>query len=89
VERPSCPTNPGRADHSGASGQPFLSHKAKLDQFDELADEFAQLSLKDQKRVLLEVLDNNQAYVNLSDIDDADCEMSEGDKRLNRQFYGM
>jgi len=65
----------------------FLSYKVDLDQFDEHAEEFAQLSLADQKRFLLEVLDKNHLYVNLSEIDDADYQVSDEDKRLNRQFY--
>lgn len=65
----------------------FLSYKVDFDQFNEHAEEFAQLSLADQKRFLLEVLDKNQLYVNLSEIDDADYQVSDEDKRLNRQFY--
>jgi len=65
----------------------FLSYKVDLHQFDEHAEEFAQLSIKDQKRFLLEVLDKNHLYVNLSEIDDADYHVAEEDKRLNRQFY--
>jgi len=67
--------------------QAFLSYKVDYAHFDEHADEFAQLSLADQKRFLLEVLDKNQLYVNLSEMDDADYEVSEEDKRLNRMFY--
>ena len=68
--------------------QAFLSYKVDYDQFDEHVEEFAQLSLVDQKRFLLEVLDKNQLYVNLSEIEDADYQVSEEDKHLNRQFYG-
>jgi adenine-specific DNA-methyltransferase len=46
------------------------------------------LGLADQKRFSLEVLDKNQHYVNLSEIDDIDHRVSEQDKRLNWQFYG-
>jgi adenine-specific DNA-methyltransferase len=67
----------------------FLSYKVDLDQFDEHADEFAQLSLADQKRFLCQALDKNQLYVNLSEIEDADYQVSEQDKRLNWQFYSM
>ena len=67
----------------------FLSYKVNPDQFDEHADEFAQLSLVNQKRFLLEVLDKNQLYVNMSEIDDADYQVSDEDRRLNRQFYSM
>jgi len=65
----------------------FLSYKVGFAQFNEHAEEFAQLSLADQKRFLLEVLDKNQLYVNLSEIGDADYQVSDEDKRLNRQFY--
>ena len=41
-----------------------------------------------QKRLLVELLDKNQLYVNLSEIEDADFEVSEIDKALNRRFYG-
>jgi adenine-specific DNA-methyltransferase len=54
---------------------------------DEHAEEFAQLSLVDQKRFLLEVLDKNQLYVNLSEMDDSDYGVSEEDERPNRMFY--
>jgi adenine-specific DNA-methyltransferase len=57
-------------------------------QFNEHAEDFAQLGLANQKRFLLEVLDKNQLYVNLSEIDDIDHRVSEQDKRLNWQFYG-
>ncbi len=44
--------------------------------------------LEKQKRLLAELLDKNQLYVNLSEIDDAQFKVSEEDKRLNRAFYG-
>ena len=41
-----------------------------------------------QKCLLAELLDKNQLYVNLSEIVDADFEVSEEDKTLNQTFYG-
>ena len=41
-----------------------------------------------QKHLLVELLDKNQLYVNLSEIEDADFEVSEKDKALNKAFYG-
>ena len=41
-----------------------------------------------QKHLLTELLDKNQLYVNLSEIDDEDFAVSEGDKKLNKEFYG-
>ena len=40
-----------------------------------------------QKRLLAELLDKNQLYVNLSEIEDADFEVSVEDRELNREFY--
>lgn len=44
--------------------------------------------LEKQKRLLAELLDKNQLYVNLSEIDDAMFEVKAEDKALNRAFYG-
>jgi adenine-specific DNA-methyltransferase len=44
--------------------------------------------LEKQKRLLAGLLDKNQLYVNLSEIDDAQFGVSEADKALNRKFYG-
>ena len=44
--------------------------------------------LAKQKQLLTELLNKNQLYVNLSEIDDADFGVSEEDKALNRAFYG-
>ena len=44
--------------------------------------------LKAQKHLLAELLDKNQLYVNLSEIEDADFAVSEEDKALNKAFYG-
>lgn len=41
-----------------------------------------------QKKLLMELLDKNQLYVNLSEIDDAKFNVSEEDKALNKLFYG-
>jgi len=41
-----------------------------------------------QKKLLVELLDKNQLYVNLSEIDDAKFNVSEEDKALNKAFYG-
>ena len=41
-----------------------------------------------QKKLLAKLLDKNQLYVNLSEIDDEDFEVSDEDKTLNRAFYG-
>lgn len=44
--------------------------------------------LEKQKKLLAELLNKNQLYVNLSEIDDEDFKVSDEDKKLNRSFYG-
>ncbi len=44
--------------------------------------------LEKQKHLLAELLDKNQLYVNLSEIDDARFGVREEEKALNRKFYG-
>ena len=44
--------------------------------------------LEKQKKLLCELLNKNQLYVNLSEIDDEQFKVSESDKKLNREFFG-
>ena len=43
--------------------------------------------LEKQKKLLVELLDKNQLYVNLSEIEDEDFGVSAEDKALNQAFY--
>jgi len=43
--------------------------------------------MEKQKKLLAELLNKNQLYVNLSEIEDADFKVSEADKKLNKLFY--
>ena len=51
--------------------------------------EFKQLSLDQQKQILLEVLDKNQLYVNLSSLEDGDRACTASDKKLTADFYQL
>lgn len=64
----------------------FLSYRIDPKKLRE--NEFKQLSLAEQKQILLEILDNNNLYVNYSDIDDVSYGISDDDKKLNHEFYG-
>ncbi len=66
----------------------FLSYKVDVKAVDENAKDFADLSIEDQKKFLLECLDKNHLYVNYSEIDDEEYRVSKEDKKLNREFYG-
>lgn len=65
----------------------FLSYKVDVKTVAEHAKDFADLSIEDQKRFLLECLDKNHLCVNYSEIDDEDYRVSEDDKKLNGEFY--
>ncbi len=49
---------------------------------------FKDLILKEQKRLLKELLDKNQLYVNASEMDDATLDIPENDKAFTKSFYG-
>lgn len=51
-------------------------------------DDFDSLSMDEQKNLVMELLNKNKLYVNLSDIDDEDYGVSEADKKFTRSFYG-
>ena len=64
----------------------FLSYRIDPKKLRE--NEFKQLSLAEQKQILSEIVDNNNLYVNYSDIDDISNGVSDADKKLNHKFYG-
>ncbi|WP_457621872.1 DNA methyltransferase [Persephonella sp.] len=65
----------------------FLSYKADVALLDKNMEEFKKLDLDSQKKVLLELLDYNELYVNYSEIEDEIYRISEEDKYLNHNFY--
>lgn len=64
----------------------FLSYR--IDPKKLKASEFEKLSLAEQKQIMSEIIDNNNLYVNYSDIDDIDYGISAQDKKFNHAFYG-
>jgi adenine-specific DNA-methyltransferase len=66
----------------------FLSYRVDIKEFEDNIEDFKNLSIENQKRFLLEVLDKNQLYLNYSEIEDEEYDVSEEDKKLNRKFYG-
>jgi adenine-specific DNA-methyltransferase len=71
----------------GMQEQAFISYKVDPRTINENISDFEELSLDEQKRLLIEILDKNQLYVNYSEIDDSTYNISEDDKMLNRKFY--
>ena len=67
----------------------FLNWYVNAEMPQDAIDDFIAIdNLEAQKHCLVELLDKNQLYVNLSEIEDADFGVSEEDKGLNRAFYG-
>lgn len=66
----------------------FLSYRIDPKTIDLNSADFNALSLDDQKRFLIEVMDKNMLYVPLSEIEDITYSINDDDKKLNRQFSG-
>lgn len=66
----------------------FISSKVNPKDIDANAEDFYALSLDDQKRFLMVLLDKNLLYVNYCDIDDEEYGISDEDKAFTRSFYG-
>ena len=64
----------------------FLSYR--LDPRKLKEKEFLELSFAEQKQLLLEIIDQNNLYVNFSDIDDDTYGILDDEKKLNKEFYG-
>lgn len=50
-------------------------------------EEFANLSLDDKKILLISIVDKNKLYINLSDIEDEEYNVSEEEKKFTESFY--
>ena len=64
----------------------FLSYRIEPKKLKE--KEFLELSFAEKKQLLLEIIDQNNLYVNFSDIDDEFYRIPEIEKKLNIEFYG-
>jgi adenine-specific DNA-methyltransferase len=50
--------------------------------------DFSILEPVDQRRIIKEILDANMLYVNQTDIDDDEMNVSDIEKSFNRSFFG-
>ena len=67
----------------------FISYKVLPQNINKEITDFEALTFEDQQRFLVEILDKNLLYVNKSEINDARHKVSEADKEMNKNFYGM
>ena len=65
----------------------FISYKVNPMDIDTNSEEFIKLSIDDKKKLLMELLDKKQLYVNYCDIDDETYGISEEDKAFTKSFY--
>ena len=71
----------------GGKFSAFLNYNVDIKKFDETIDEFKKFVFDKQKRILFDLLNKNQLYVGLSEIEDVEFGVEEGDKKINMEFY--
>lgn len=69
----------------------FLNYNFKVKEFKKVIkeEEFKKLSLDEQKKMFIAMLDNNQLYVNKSEMQDKKFKISQKDQELTTKFYGL
>ncbi len=67
----------------------FLNYNVDLQKQEQHIEEFKALTLAEQKEHLIELLDKNQLYVNLSSLNDKDFEVSAEEKKVTQDFYQL
>lgn len=69
----------------------FISCFADKNKIDEILQDIdnSELDLDSFKKLLIEILDKNQLYVNYEDMNDIDFKVSEKDKKFTESFYNV
>ena len=65
----------------------FLNYNVDIQRQEKHIEDFKELSLEEQKLHLIEILDKNQLYTNLSSIGDKDFDCSEEEIKTTKGFY--
>jgi len=65
----------------------FLNYNVDIQEQEKHLEDFKADSLKNQKQLLLKLLDLNQLYVNLSSLDDKDFACTDEEKAITKNFY--
>ena len=68
---------------------PYLSHKIDLVRLKESKSEFVKLNLEQAKSALVEMLDKNAFYVNMTEVDDKAITLKSNEISLSKSFYGL
>lgn len=67
----------------------FLNYNVDIQKQEAHIEEFKALTLAEQKEHLIELLDKNQLYVNLSSMTDKDFAVSAEEKKVTKDFYQL
>lgn len=67
----------------------YLNFKVELHKVTVEDEDFSSFTLDKKKKVLIDVLDMNQLYLNYSEIDDTQYNISEEVKQFNHSFYNQ
>jgi len=67
----------------------FINYNVDLQKQEQHIEEFKALTLAEQKEHLIELLDKNQLYVNLSSLNDKDFAVSTEEKKVTQDFYQL
>jgi len=65
----------------------YLNFKVDLEKITSHDEGYCELSLKEKKDALIQTLDMNQLYLNYSEIEDSQYEISDSVKSFNHSFY--
>ena len=65
----------------------FIAYNIDIKAQEASIDEFKQLDLEQQKQLLCEILDKNQLYVNVSDMNDSRFETTDEERNVTNAFY--
>jgi adenine-specific DNA-methyltransferase len=66
---------------------PFVLYNVDILKMEQNKDGFASLTIEEQKKFLVSIIDKNTLYINYSDIDNGNHSLTEQDKEFTRNFY--
>lgn len=68
---------------------PFINYRVDLDEYSRNSSGFNELNPVIKRKILKDILDINQVYINLSEITDSEYKVSNLDIMLNNNFYNQ
>ncbi len=67
----------------------FMNYYVDIEKLKKLIESSDDKKINDIKKLLIEILDKNQLYVNYEDMDDSDFKVSDSDKKFTKSFYNV